>query len=516
MGNTPAVQKIEELDEKERAKRVQRPYDPLIESSDVEYGAQFRLKSIASTTIQKAPVVHANEPFHISSTSTATSAGKTQLPEITPKKELIPIASAKETKSSSTTALGYEIVRAIERNEEIVRGISEILVNNIKGKNKLIVELTREEQEKLNELLKQLRKNENADTVKSLLNVLTASSAIVVGSFLLAPTAGAAAAATSPLWGALLIASGVTNLISNEILPRIDGFEKIASFFKSDEKEKQDLAGTMQTTTTITSTILSITSAIATSPLLGSVLQWSEGAKIIDIGLGLASGTANFAKDVGEHQYKSAEAEQTLIDDRLKQERNDLENAHQSMKSALDVQKAFNTISANIIHTLSEVSEKDSRGKKTLNANIQFELANTAADSINALNTNLSHRFIQIFTSRLESKEATLKTANSQKWQALPHGFSAVISFTCSVAASFLKVTHPKWGSTLDALATSGPKAADLISNLQNKNITIETDRARSAEFEKQTKSATKDTIGSSIARTVEISSRLIQTAGAV
>ncbi|NGX33667.1 MAG: hypothetical protein K1060chlam1_00007 [Candidatus Anoxychlamydiales bacterium] len=515
MGNTPAVQRIEELDEKERSKRIQRAYDPLIEHSDVEYGAkpEFRLKSAAATTIQKAPEAHPNEPFDISSTATPTS--KKTLPEIASSKELISIAPTKDPKkSSSTTALGYEIVKAIERNEEIVRGISDILVNNIKDKNKLIVELTKEEQEKLNELLKQLRKNENADTVKSILNVLTASSAIVVGSVLLAPAA-TTAVATSPLWGALLIASGVTNLISNEILPRIDGFEKIASFFTSDENKKQDLAENIQTTTTITSTILSITSAIATSPLLGSVLKWSEGVKILDIGLGLASGAANFTKDVGEYQYKSAESAQTLIEDKLKQEKNDLENDHQSMKSALDVQKAFNTISANIIHTLNEVSEKDSRGKRTLNSNIQFELANTAAESIKALNANLSHRFIQIYNSRLESKEATLQTANSQKWQAIPHGFSAAISLTCIIAASVLKAQNSKWAMLPDALATSGPKVADLITNLQNKTITIATDRARSAEFEKQTKSATKDLIGSTIARTVEISSRLIQTAGA-
>jgi hypothetical protein len=509
MGNPSGVERIEPLDEKEKAKRVQLPYEPLIERSDIEYWAEpsFKLKSATTSTIQKAPI-----PESTKALTHATDTNKIDLPNL--KKDQTNAAA--DPSIDSTTALGYEIVRAIQDNEEIVRGISDILMNNIKGKNKLIVELSKEEQEKLNELLKQLYKKENVDTVKSILNVLTASSAIVAGSVILAPAAGATVATGTTLWGVLLIASGVTNLISNEVLPRIDGHKKLAGFFTSDENKKQDLADNIQTATSITSTILSIISAIATSPkILGSVLEWGEKAtQAFDIGLGLASGGANLVKDIGDHQFKNVQAEQTIAENKLKQEKTDLENAHSSMKSALDVQKAFNDISAKLVDALSEMSQKESKGK-TSNPNIQMEIANTAAESIRALNTNLSDRFVQIFKSRLESQEATLNTAKAQKHQAWPHGFSAVVSLTCSLATGYLKAQKSPWAQATEAIATAGPKGADFFSYLQNKNVTIEGDRSKSSDFDKQTKNNTKDNIGSSIARTVEISSRLIQAAGA-
>ncbi len=503
MGDTSPIEKVSKIEEKQKTEKLQLAYnDIFLNVQDSKNVQNSNLKpNLTTSTIKQAPLIPKQIP--------ASSAHKIVLPKLNEK----PIAD-----ESTNLALGYEIAKAIERNEDIIKNISDILLNNIKNKNKLILELAEEEQDKLNELIKQLSKKENANTVKSILNVLTASTAIVIGSAVLAPEILAfGTAASTTIWGTLLITSGITNLIANEVLPRIGGFEKIASFFTTDENKKQDLADNIQTVSSISSTILSIASAIATSPILASALKWQEAITILDIGLGLGNAATNLVKDIGENQYKNAQAEQTQISDRLRQEKNNLENAHSTMQSALDIQRAFNIASAYVIDTFNEVAQKDSKGIKHLNSNIQMELASTIAESIKALNTNLANRFIYIFNSKIESQQASLNTAKSQKRQALPHGLSAVVSFTSAIATSILKTKGFSNAAQLsEAIAISGPKGADVISSLQNANVTKHSDRTKFLEFDKQNISNAKDTITSSIAKLVEIASRLIQTAGGI
>ena len=358
MGNYPKDPAIERVgaspasDEKRRIERWQAFYCPPIEkSADVTYSLEpsFQVKKAALASIEKAP-----------SNDTDLFSTKTVKKSILPKLE----SKSKEPyKTQKNRALGYEIAQAIGRNETMLQDISETLINNISTQNQAILKLSKEDEEHLNKLLKELSKKENVDIVKSLLNITVASAAIVVGGLLLAPEALAAATATGTAYyagyGIILIGSGITNLIANELLPRIGGYEKIASFFTKDETKKQNLADNIQTATSITSTILSVASAIASGPIIGSVLGWAEGLKIVNTATNLATATTSFVKHKNDYTYKNLQSEQTNIDGKLSLERFKLDKDYASLQSAADIEVAFNKISFNIFQTLQKMAENN-------------------------------------------------------------------------------------------------------------------------------------------------------------
>ncbi|KKM20102.1 hypothetical protein LCGC14_1648900, partial [marine sediment metagenome] len=339
MGNYSKDQAIERVgetpasDEKRRIERWQAFYYPPIEkSADVTYSLNpsFQVKKATLTSIEKTP----SNDTNLFSTK---SAEKSILPKLEPK-------SKEPYKTQKNRALGYEIAQAIGRNETILQDISETLINNISLQNQAILKLSKEDEEHLNELLKELSKKENVDIVKSLLNITVASTAIVVGALII-PEALATTGVVAAGYGVILIGSGITNLIANELLPRIGGYEKIASFFTKDEIKKQNLADNIQTATSITSTILSVASAIASGPIIGSVLGWAEGLKIVNTATNLATATTSFVKHKNDYTYKNLQSEQTNIDGKLNLERFKLDKDYASLQSAADVEVAFNKIS---------------------------------------------------------------------------------------------------------------------------------------------------------------------------
>ena len=353
MGNYPKDQAIERVgaspasDEKRRIERWQAFYCPPIEkSADVTYSLNpsFQVKKAALTSIEKTP----SNDTNLFSTK---SAEKSILPKLEPK-------SKEPYKTQKNRALGYEIAQAIGRNETILQDISETLINNISLQNQAILKLSKEDEEHLHELLKELSKKENVDIVKSLLNITVESTAIVVGALII-PEALATTGVVAAGYGVILIGSGITNLIANELLPRIGGYEKIASFFTKDETKKQNLADNIQTATSITSTILSVASAIASGPIIGPVLGWAEGLKIVNTATNLATATTSFVKHKNDYTYKNLQSEQTNIDGKLNLERFKLDKDYASLQSAADVEVAFNKISFNIFQTLQKMAENN-------------------------------------------------------------------------------------------------------------------------------------------------------------
>ena len=349
-----AVEKISATDRTdaiERSKSLQASYLASLEAPLVDYTTKHELQKIYKTTFKSAPLkTAAMDNF---------SKTKPTLPLLTQRTE--------KTNPTEKRALGIELAEAIQRNEEVIGDIVGELLKNIKHQSHAIVELSKNDREHLNDLIAQLAKNEDIEVVKSILNVVTASTAIVAGSIILAPetlaliASSAALSSISSAWGYLLIATGLANVTTNEILPRFDLFNKIASYFTDNDADKQKLADNIQVTTSLTNTILSIASSIATTPILGAVLKWSSGFNIFKTGTNLLSGTVNISSDINQSKYKNLQAEQTKLDGKLDSERFKLDMHYKDLQSATDLQKTFNQMSFDIFQILEKMSQQNTR-----------------------------------------------------------------------------------------------------------------------------------------------------------
>ncbi|NGX28660.1 MAG: hypothetical protein K940chlam1_00844 [Candidatus Anoxychlamydiales bacterium] len=337
----------------ERSKSVQAAYLASLETNRADYTTDpsLKIKQGFETTLKAAtPKTKALDDF---------SVNKSTLPPLEKKAFQIP---AKERR-----AIGIDLAEAIQRNEKILNEITDIITKNIDTQSRAIIKLSDEEREQLDKLIAQLSKKENVDTLKRLLNVVTASTAIVAGSVILAPetlalaASSAALSSISSLWGYLLVATGVSNIATNEIFPRFDIFNKIASFFTSDETEKQKLSENIQVSASLTNTILSFASALATSPLLGAVLDWSFGTKILTTATEIADGTVNIISDVNRSKLKNLQSSKTLIDGKKEIEQIKLDQYEADMESAIALEEAFNRMSYNVFQTIERTIQNINR-----------------------------------------------------------------------------------------------------------------------------------------------------------
>jgi len=343
-----AIDALESRDEIERSKRARAFYQAQLERLEpVSYSLRPSLLRANQTTLKQS---------HKASLSRASDLRPT-LPKLSP--------------SRPPQALGMEISRAIQRNERVLNDIAQVLIRNIRSQNDELVRLSKEDEEHLNKLLEQLAKNENSDTVKSLLNIVTSSTAITIGALLLAPETAAAITATaagaalyasvSSVWSYLLIASGVSNILTNEVLPRIGGFEKIASFLASDDQSRKDLAENIQVTTSLANTVMGVVASVATSPLIGAVLEWSHGLKLLNTGLEVATGGANFIGGINQREANLLQANKTDIDGKLTRGQSQLDQAHLELYSATDLAQAFNKTCYNVFQTLKKINENNTK-----------------------------------------------------------------------------------------------------------------------------------------------------------
>jgi hypothetical protein len=263
---------------------------------------------------------------------------------------------SKNNIKQSEKTLGYEIALAIQRNEQILKDISSIILKNIDIENQAILNISKEDEKNLNELLKKLTLKENTDIVKSMLNVVVSSSAIVAGTLVLsAPVL----AGTSALGGYALAGSGIANLLINEILPRVGGYEKIANFFTSDTSKTQSLADNIQIVSSISNTVLQLATSFATASIISSVFETSKLWNLLDTGIGIASSLTTFANHYTQGSYKASESKQTSIDGSLKLEQFKLNKSFSNFQSATDIEEAFNKLSYNIFQTIQKMGENN-------------------------------------------------------------------------------------------------------------------------------------------------------------
>lgn len=337
---------VESLEEIEKSKRAQIPCSVQL-TAPPDYSAGFKLNAIRQTSIEQKA-----EPFKFF--------------------EQIPLSSKPvipgELSAKQPAALGIEIAKAIQRNEKILRNIVNVLIRNIQARDEKIISLHKEDEKYLNELIDQLSKKEDANMVKSLLNIITSSTAITVGSILLAPqtvsaiTASAAGAAlyssVSGIWAYLMIVSGVSNIVTGELLPKIGGYEKIAGFFTLSPADRKNLAHGIQITATLANTVMGIASSIAAGPLITAVLDWSHGLKVLNTSLELSKGAANFVSGLSEHSYNKLQSRQTIHDSNLSKEQSGLDKDFMELHSAADLQQAFNKLCFNIFETLRKIQQQ--------------------------------------------------------------------------------------------------------------------------------------------------------------
>lgn len=358
-----AIEEISSIDRNEaleRSKRALAAHEAsLVQSPDYQKSFSLPKTTLSpkdfQATFEKAKAETFSEDFSITQ-KRAPFSDQMQLPSLENK-------GSSQISNKERKAVGIELAKAIQRNEEILNEITDILLKNIDVQNKAILKLSNEEREHLDKLIAQLSKKENVDTVKRLLNVAVASTAIITGSILLAPeilalaASSAAYSSISSLWGYLLVASGVSNIATNEFFPRFNIFQRIASFFTNDETEVQNLAQNIQVGTSLANTILSLASAIATSPLLGAVLDWSFGTKILNIATDIADGTVNIISDVNSSSFKQLQAEKTLIDGEKQGAQNDLEKSQDNLESAALITETFNRMCFTLFTTITKIND---------------------------------------------------------------------------------------------------------------------------------------------------------------
>ncbi|NGX62771.1 MAG: hypothetical protein KR126chlam6_00171 [Candidatus Anoxychlamydiales bacterium] len=270
------------------------------------------------------------------------------------------IDAKKAADDKTNTALGVKIAKAIQRNELIFQDICSVLLRNVDTQNENMVKLSKEDSEHLRQLIEELSKKEDTETVKNLLMIASASSAIVIGALLLAPETLAIAgvgAATSSLCGGLFITSGIADIVLKGILPKIGGYEKLASLFTNDPTKKQNLADNFYLAGSIGNTIVKVATSIAAGPVLGKVLSWAQGLNIFTTGVDFANAGINAKSNYHEYNYKNVEAEKIKIDGNIKDSQFNIEKAFESLKSANEMEEATGKISFHIFQILQEIQQ---------------------------------------------------------------------------------------------------------------------------------------------------------------
>ncbi|MFA6118753.1 MAG: hypothetical protein WCT85_04185 [Parachlamydiales bacterium] len=525
MGNIK-VDTIEEIDAVERSKRVQAAYTPQIQNLDTDYSTSFALNKINQSSLDTAQEkISKFDPAQMLSSSnpilpSITNAEDRAVTETADSRKVQEAKAQTSKKADESKALGLEIAKAIERNEVILQGMVNILVKNIKVQNTAIVQLSEEDQKKLQQLLEQLSKKENADMCKHLLNIATSATAITIGSILISPQAITALSATaagtalyssvSSIWSYLLISSGISNLLINEVLPKVGGFEKIASFFASDSSQKQKIADNIQITASLTNAVMGVVSSIATSPLIGALLEWSQGLKVVNTALELASGATSISKDFYEKQYFDLQAEQTLTEGNLNLGQHNLDKSYLELHSLTDMQQNHHKLCYNIFQTLQKINSNNSRSAGT--PNLQMALAETAVESIRALNKASSSKTFEIYEEMKRSSEQNENTAKAQKSKAIPHGWSALVTFVSTAAVAALSNNgQADIANMLSSVSKVFPEGATIWSSIKEGNVTLYSQATRISETAAQRLAQAMNSTESLIVRIEENAGRLLQ-----
>jgi len=324
-----AIERVEEIN---RSKRVQAAYMPLL----VE------------------PVDHTFSPSLLSKTTgtTLTSCKKSDsFPTAKPQSPTLPKTPILE-KSSQRKVLGVEIANAIKNNEAILNEVIQILIRNIDVKTNAMTNLMKEDEKRLDDLLTTLAKKEGIGTAKIIMNILSSSTAITIGTLLLASKDVAIGAACPPL----LIASGISNLVINEVLPREYCSEKIASYFTSNAQERKNLADNIDITMSLANIVLTVGTSIATGSVITKMANSSWVVSFVQTTLELAKNTINFISNKNEGEYSLLQSKKTHSDHEYTLAGQDLQGSQDEMYSAAKFMEVFHRTCQSVFLGLKDLS----------------------------------------------------------------------------------------------------------------------------------------------------------------
>ncbi len=243
-------------------------------------------------------------------------------------------------------ALGYALAKAIEENEEVISKMISVILKNIKIENDVLLELSEKEREKIEKCIDQLSSQYGIDTVKGILSCASSANAIVIGSLL------------GPEIGGFLVVSGFLTLIGNEILPRTNFFQYLASFFTSDEDKQKNAAGYMQITTTIASTVVSFAASFAVDSDAFKKKVGENIGKVIQRAIDTGSALGNATSDLAKRKLKILEVDKTEIDRDLQDHNFNLENHRRNLANTTKLSENFISASRESILMVLQMNKK--------------------------------------------------------------------------------------------------------------------------------------------------------------
>ncbi|MBN2479573.1 MAG: hypothetical protein JXA94_05035 [Parachlamydiales bacterium] len=250
-------------------------------------------------------------------------------------------------------ALGYVLTKALHENEAAINEMIGIIIKNIKIENEVIINLSKEEQEKIQKHIEVLNTKYSVDVVKGILSCASSAVAIIAGT-ILAPQGVA---------GYLLITSGVLNILGNEIMPRTGGFEKLASFFTNDEKAQKDASWYMQVASNLASAAFSLTGYFAAGSLVSSLITSNNAIKVADVSLHLTNSVASYASKKTDQTLKLSEADKTKSKSQIEFHKGEfkttLDNLDNSANFSADFTNSVRRSLNNLIMLGSKATQKE-------------------------------------------------------------------------------------------------------------------------------------------------------------
>jgi len=350
------IHPIGELEEKEKAKKVQIPYESFFQyNNNIDYATSPSLKKNTSyqSSLQKT-----KKPNALFEKNFQT---RPDLFEFLPDKKPFQETNLQKF-TSQETVLGYEIAKAIKNNEAVLQNVINIILDNIKVQNENIIQLSKEDEKNLEKLLDQLKKQENSNILKSMLNITSSAIAITIGTILLTTQPAsivAASAAFSSLYASFMIVTGISNLVINEFMPRFQGFEKIAGFFTSEKSKQQNLADNIKHNASLANGIMAVISSIASISSIETIFNNINGFDIANLAVQLASGANDAYQDINKNSYTMLQAKHTEIEGRKNQTQSKLDKSYTNLHSSCDLQTSFYKLCYKIFEAIQKITENN-------------------------------------------------------------------------------------------------------------------------------------------------------------
>ncbi|OGN61307.1 MAG: hypothetical protein A3F40_02105 [Chlamydiae bacterium RIFCSPHIGHO2_12_FULL_27_8] len=384
-------------------------------------------------------------------------------------------------KSEKTTALGFEVAKAIEENDLIIRDLASIVLRNLKKDNDKMLKISEEEKILLEKHIDALSQKYSYDVVKSILNIVGASSAIIAGT-LIAPQAAA---------GYLLVVGGLSNILGQEILPIVNGYEYIASFFTSDKETQQNAAGYMQAITAMSSAVLSLAASFSAYPLLSNLFQQSSMLKIVETSVVTASSIGSAVSSYSKKEDMDMKTERIETEKKEKEVDYEFEMHKNNLKNVMKLSESFLESSRDAVNILLKANQKSNQSLKAESEvpsvmNLQFALAKAGVKAMESNSKILEYKNDQRF--KMVEKilyESYEDWGSKQKWQSFYPGTAMFTTLACTVMSLALEGKADKLVSVFNELSKHSSLVSDGMIKYSDGDITKVSGKVRSEENER-------------------------------